>query len=85
MKFEGCVSLGSMSLLPDSRGEEEVKQNKKNKKNEQKQEVFRAVARTPNKSTHEVCKSERTMQCHKGGGAKMNGPNPLFLEYYAMD
>ena len=36
-----------MSLLPDSRGgeEEEVKKLK----NEQKQEVFRAVARTPNK------------------------------------
>ena len=44
--FEGYVSLGSISLLPDSRGgggeEEEVKQ-----KNEEKQEVFRAFARTP--------------------------------------
>ena len=47
-----------MSLLPDSRGgeeeeeEEEVKKRREKKqktnKNEQKQEVFRAVARTPN-------------------------------------
>ena len=37
-----------MSLLPDSRGgEEEEEVKKKKKKNEQKQEVFRAVARTP--------------------------------------
>ena len=54
MKFEGCVGLGSMSLLPDSRGgEEEVEEDevevKKKKKTEQKQEVFRAVARTPKK------------------------------------
>ena len=48
VKFEGCVSLGSMSLLPDSRGGEEEEEVQKKKKNEQKQEVFRAVARTPN-------------------------------------
>ena len=39
MKYEGCVTLGSMFLVPDSRGGEQE---------EQKQEVFRAVARTPN-------------------------------------
>ena len=50
VKFEGCVSLGSMSLLRDSRGgEEEEEVKKKTLKNEQKQEVFRAVARTPKK------------------------------------
>ena len=42
-----------MSLLRDSRGgeeeEAEVKKKKKKKKTEQKQEVFRAVARTPKK------------------------------------
>ena len=55
MKFEGCVSLGSMSLLPDSRGgEEEVEVKKKKKKTEQKQEVFRAVARTPNEHKQKV-------------------------------
>ena len=40
-----------MSLLPDSRGE------KKYNKNEQKQEVFRAVARTPKKPNKMKCDS----------------------------
>ena len=46
MKFEGSVTLGSVSLLPDSRGGEE-EEEVKNKKTEQKQEVFRAFARKP--------------------------------------
>ena len=32
VKFEGCVSLGSMSLLPESRGVEEKKKKVKIKK-----------------------------------------------------
>ena len=55
MKFEGYVSLGSVSLLPDSCGGEEEKQ---------KQEVFRAFAQTPNDMYMYFHTYNRTVNTH---------------------